>query len=170
MLTRPSLTASVHEPGNTLPLECLWELMRDQFPGSKCDFQNAITQRFKDLIIDTVLSVKKQMICPKKQNVFELFGYDFLIDEDLRTWLIECNNNPYFGIANDYIKQLLPKMIDDMLELMVDPVFKPTTFVRNGENDFQLIYCEQGSTFSPQPLNVRSSFVANIYPIPELTQ
>ena len=25
---------------------------------------------------------------------FELFGYDFLIDEDFRVWLIEVNTNP----------------------------------------------------------------------------
>jgi hypothetical protein len=66
------------------------------------------------------------MVNTRRQNIFELFGYDFLIDEDLRTWLIECNNNPYFGIANDYIKRILPKMIDDMLEITVDSVFRPT--------------------------------------------
>lgn len=66
------------------------------------------------------------MINTKRQNNFELFGFDFLIDEDLRTWLIECNNNPYFGIINEYIKKILPKMIDDMIEIVVDPIFKPT--------------------------------------------
>jgi hypothetical protein len=100
----------------------------------------------KDLIVDTFLSAKKQMVCVKKQIIFELFGYDFMIDEDLRTWLIECNNNPYFGIANDYIKDLLPRMIDDMLELMVDPIFKPSSaYKANDKNDFELIYCETGS-------------------------
>lgn len=43
----------------------------------------------KDLIIDTILSVKKTMITIKRYNNFEFFGYDFLIDEDLRVWLIE---------------------------------------------------------------------------------
>lgn len=48
-------------------------------------------QRIKDLIIDTILSVKKTMIQNKKEFYFEFFGYDFLIDEDLRTWLIEVS-------------------------------------------------------------------------------
>ncbi len=34
-------------------------------------------------------------------------------------------------------------MIDHMLELMVDPYFKPSTYNKiEGENDFELIYCE----------------------------
>lgn len=37
------------------------------------------------------------MVPSKRKNAFELFGYDFLIDEDLRTWLIEVNTNPYLG-------------------------------------------------------------------------
>lgn len=81
------------------------------------------------------------MITNKKQTSFELFGYDFLIDEDLRTWLIEVNTNPYFGIPNDYIKVLLPQMIDHMLEIVVDPLFPPHTY-QKGENNFELIYCE----------------------------
>ena len=46
--------------------------------------------------------------------MFELFGYDFLVDEDFRLWLIEVNTNPYLGMPNTFIEQLLPKMIDDM--------------------------------------------------------
>jgi hypothetical protein len=55
--------------------------------------------------------------------VFEFLGYDFLIDEDFRLWLIEVNTNPYLGIPNTFIGNLrtlhpignlLPKMMDDM--------------------------------------------------------
>ncbi len=28
-------------------------------------------------------------------------GYDFMIDEDFRVWLIEVNTNPYFGVVNN---------------------------------------------------------------------
>jgi len=35
-------------------------------------------------------------------------GYDFMIDEDFRVWLIEVNENPYLGEPNVFIKKLLP--------------------------------------------------------------
>ena len=35
---------------------------------------------------------------------FEFFGYDFMIDEDFRIWLIEVNTNPYLGLSNLFLK------------------------------------------------------------------
>jgi D-alanine-D-alanine ligase-like ATP-grasp enzyme len=43
----------------------------------------------------TQLNPNKREIC------FELMGFDFLIDDDFRVWLIEVNTNPYFGVLND---------------------------------------------------------------------
>lgn len=57
--------------------------------------------------------------------MFELFGYDFLIDEDFRLWMIEINTNPYFGVPNNYIADLLPKLMDDLLDIVVDPIYTP---------------------------------------------
>jgi hypothetical protein len=48
-----------------------------------------------------------------------------LIDEDFRLWLIEVNTNPYFGVPNVYIADLLPKMMDDLLDIVVDPIYPP---------------------------------------------
>jgi hypothetical protein len=96
--------------------------------------------------------------------VFELFGYDFLIDEDFRLWLIEVNTNPYFGIANEYIAELLPKMVDDMFKLTVDLVCPPRV-VEQRENGFELLYNED----PVNPVNKRRSFSYDlVYPVPEL--
>ena len=51
----------------------------------------------KDIVIDVFLSVITQVNPNKRKNNFELFGFDFMIDEDFRVWLIEVNSNPYLG-------------------------------------------------------------------------
>ncbi len=66
------------------------------------------------------MSVRTDLNPDKKENLFELYGYDFLVDEDFRTWLIEINTNPYLGIPNTFIENLLPKMLDDMLSIVID--------------------------------------------------
>lgn len=80
----------------------------------------------------------------KRKHCFELFGYDFLIDEDFRVWLIEVNTNPYFGVPNEYIADLLPKMIDDMTKIVVDPIYPPKASFGDStrENLFELLYSE----------------------------
>jgi hypothetical protein len=60
-----------------------------------------------------------------RKNHFELFGYDFLIDEDFRTWLVEVNSNPYIGTPCKYMKDLVPKMLDEAFNKVLDPYFPP---------------------------------------------
>lgn len=36
--------------------------------------------RMKDMIIDSCLSVKKNLNPQKRKDVFELLGYDFMVD------------------------------------------------------------------------------------------
>jgi hypothetical protein len=49
-----------------------------------------------------------------------------MIDEDFRVWLIEINTNPYIGTPNEYIKNLVPNMIDEMLNIVLDPIYPPS--------------------------------------------
>ena len=56
--------------------------------------------RIKDIVIDTILSAKNTLNPNNISPCFEFFGYDFMIDEDMRVWLIEVNTNPYLGLTN----------------------------------------------------------------------
>ena len=104
-----------------------------------------------------------------RKNVFELFGFDFLLDEDFRTWLIEVNVNPYLGSPNNYMKRLVPNMINDLLKICIDPKMKPKNELdQERDNNFELIYQEASSKNGPG-LNLRRPFDLDIcYPIPSL--
>lgn len=65
-----------------------------------------------------------------------------MIDEDFRVYLIEVNTNPYLGIPNDYIRGLLPKMLNDMMSITIDSLFTPELKISNQENGFELIYSQ----------------------------
>jgi len=103
-----------------------------------------------------------------RKNVFELFGFDFMIDEDLRVWLIEVNTNPYLGTPSAHMRNLMPELIDDMLALVVDPILEPKLRPRaDKENGFNLLYrkeSEEGPAF-----NKRRPYTLDLcYPVPEL--
>jgi D-alanine-D-alanine ligase-like ATP-grasp enzyme len=48
----------------------------------------------KNHIITTIQAVKKNFALKEYKYCFELFGYDFIVDSTLATWLIEVNTNP----------------------------------------------------------------------------
>jgi len=74
----------------------------------------------KSLIVRSILATKKVIDPNRRRNCFELFGYDFIIDEDFNTWLIEVNTNPCIEESSSILKVYLPRMINDMLKLSVD--------------------------------------------------
>ena len=73
----------------------------------------------------------------KRKHCFELFGYDFIIDEDLNTWMIEVNTNPCLEESSSILQMYLPRLVEDMLSLSVDALFKQFKgdLEANGEGD-----------------------------------
>lgn len=59
-------------------------------------FNNNILPKFKQYVIHTLKSVKEMV--SKRKNTFEIFGFDFMIDENYHPWIIEINSSP----AMDY--------------------------------------------------------------------
>jgi D-alanine-D-alanine ligase-like ATP-grasp enzyme len=82
-----------------------------------------LVEKIKCLIVKSCLATRKIIDPNKRRNCFELFGYDFIIDEDLNVWLIEVNTNPCIEESSTILKILLPRMIDDMLKITVDSFF-----------------------------------------------
>ena len=52
----------------------------------------------------------------KLDNTFELFGMDYMIDEDFKVYLIEVNTNPCLELSSTLLARLIPNMIDDVLK------------------------------------------------------
>lgn len=80
----------------------------------------------KQLIQLTFQAIKKSFLLKEYKYCFELFGYDFIIDDLLNVWLIEVNTNPCLEESSDLLKQLMPRMINDAFKLTIDQV--PITY------------------------------------------
>lgn len=65
---------------------------------------------------------------------FELFGFDFMIDcksNGYRPILIEINSNPCLALSSVVSWELLPKMLDDLMDLTIDKFFPPPRAYRD---------------------------------------
>ena len=52
------------------------------------------------------------------QNLFELYGMDILIDENMDAWLIEINLSPSLGAVGYYEERLKSKLFTDMFNIL----------------------------------------------------
>eukprot|EP00826_Nyctotherus_ovalis_P019048 TRINITY_DN15807_c0_g1_i3.p1 TRINITY_DN15807_c0_g1~~TRINITY_DN15807_c0_g1_i3.p1 ORF type:complete len:359 (-),score=72.13 TRINITY_DN15807_c0_g1_i3:136-1167(-) len=155
---------SLHEVGNTISFEIFQNYLNEVYAGLGVDVERHLVGRMKDLMIDSFLSVREFLNPRKRKNSFELLGFDFLIDEDFRVWLIEVNINPYLGIPNKFIEGLLPKMLNDMCELVLDSHFKPVNEIPKWDikSQFELLYS------SKQKVNQRREFGCGLYPLKKM--
>jgi hypothetical protein len=72
----------------------------------------------------TLRCVESQKLNPnQRKNTFEIMGYDFMIDEYMKPWLIEVNTNPCLEETSKLLKKILPRMLDDTFKITLDPAF-----------------------------------------------
>jgi hypothetical protein len=90
------------------------------------DYDMHIRPKLKQIIcIMSACLIEKFTTFHSKKKNFEIFGLDFMIDQDLDVWLIEANTNPALSTGNSYLDQLIPRMLDDALKLTLDKLFQP---------------------------------------------
>ncbi len=49
----------------------------------------------------------------RKVGYFGIYGYDFMIDEDMKVWLIEINVNPAITCNTDVLIKAIPPAIEE---------------------------------------------------------
>lgn len=49
----------------------------------------------------------------------EIFGYDFILDQDFNLWLIEVNTNPCIEESSPLLGMLLPRMIGKLINFNI---------------------------------------------------
>ena len=83
-----------------------------------------IFSHIEDVIIKTIISVEHvinnavDMFVPyKNTNCFELFGFDILIDNDLKAWLLEVNLTPALSCDSPLDQKVKSNCIADLLSM-----------------------------------------------------
>lgn len=52
----------------------------------------------------------------RRKNNFEVFGLDFMIDEQLNVWLIEVNTNPCLEMSCPILMKIIPTLIENTFQ------------------------------------------------------
>lgn len=117
------------------------------------DFTDSVLPKIKQIISLTIKSTAKSLLESQKNFTFEVLGYDFILDSQLKPWLLEANTNPCLEISSSHLARIIPNMLDNALQISIDSIFqtislKPETQILP-ENRFELVYHSQ------HPLNFK---------------
>ena len=79
------------------------------------------------------------MFDQRRGQQFELFGYDIMVDSDLRCWLIEINSSPAMDYSSAVTERLVKMVCEDTIKVVVDHHFAPHH--KKGKIDTGLYEC-----------------------------
>ena len=120
-LQKKSLKFEQYEYGNEMSYSDFKSFMKEEnIPLENFD---KMIEQMKFLVKISFKSVGSKLLRITPVLCFEIFGYDFILDNDFRPWILEINNNPGLGISSPVIEKLVPRMIDDALRLTIDKIF-----------------------------------------------
>ena len=112
-----------YEKGNEVPFYEFQNYINEKYPDKNYNIKTDLIKQLKEIIELTMYSAKEKINKNNKDYQFEIFGYDFMLDEDFNSFLIEINTNPGLEESSPWIKIIVPRMLDDALRLTLDQLF-----------------------------------------------
>ncbi|KAL3133904.1 hypothetical protein ABBQ32_008359 [Trebouxia sp. C0010 RCD-2024] len=85
----------------------------------------------KSVIVGSLKACQNVMI--NDRHCFELYGYDIIIDRDLKPWLIEVNASPSLSATTQSDRLLKCKVIHDTFQLVTPPDWDPAAVITPGQ-------------------------------------
>ena len=82
------------------------------------EYREKVEKKIIEIMRLVFVTVKDKL--DKKYGCFELFGFDMLIDDELNPRLIEINTNPALFTDTTTQKELLPKLVDDIITMALE--------------------------------------------------
>lgn len=91
--------------------------------GSPVNFQSEVLPKIIDLIKDTMFATFTKLDPSHIVHSFEIYGYDFMLDAELKPWLIEVNTNPCLELSAGTLARVIPQMLENAFQIAIDPYF-----------------------------------------------
>lgn len=114
-----------YEPTNELFYPAFDAELNARFPQAAARAGGSVLHgllipQMKRMVVQTLLAARGNLrVATDYYSAFQLLGYDFLIDDELRAWLCEINASP--AVADE----LLAGLVDALIQSAVDPYCPP---------------------------------------------
>jgi len=86
--------------------------------GGRDVFQEVIWPQITKYVTCSLESV--QDMVESRKNSFEFLGYDFMVDDNLKVWLIEVNSSPSMDHSTKVTERLVKLVLNDLPKVILD--------------------------------------------------
>ena len=130
--------------------------------GKEKDLEK-IWKQIEDIVIKTMINVtevnSRDLSGNKNNNVFELYGFDILVDEKFKVWLLEVNVNPSLHCNSPLDLSIKTELIVDLFNLIGIVPFNHN----NNEEVYNLSRKKNSKSFSENKLPKINQNLKNNY-------
>lgn len=110
-----------YEKGNKISYEDLAQYMTKL--NKKYNFMEIVYPKMKVILhitqkiaIDVIKASANNLDPERRANNFEIFGLDFMFDEQLNVFLLEVNTNPCLEISCPFLSKMMPTLIENTFQ------------------------------------------------------
>ncbi|NWX12564.1 TTLL4 polyglutamylase, partial [Aegotheles bennettii] len=146
--------------GHKWSLKALWSYLTQKGVNSK-----AIWEKIKDIVIKTIIASEPYVNSLVKMYVrqpyccHELFGFDIMLDENLKPWILEVNISPSLHSSSPLDVSIKGQMIRDLLNL-AGFILPNTDSVASRPQTRSSSTCSLGSALKEKPKPASEHFIA----------
>lgn len=82
---------------------------------------NDLTKKMRNIMLQVVQSIRFKI--QRKIGYFGIYGYDFMIDDNMKVWLIEVNVNPAITTNTEVLLTAIPPVIEEGISKLSNSKF-----------------------------------------------
>lgn len=110
----------------------------EMMTGQRSYWEEELIPQLRTCIVQTLQAVQPNII--QRSESFEVYGFDFLIGEDLKPWLLEVNLSPACESRTAWMSEMLERMASRLVEVLQ----QGDAFTSDGRAPDWHLICDEG--------------------------
>lgn len=140
-----------------MPLDDLDDILAEQGVADAADKKRKILDDIGRITAESFDAYKGEFsVFQPLPNCFEVYGVDFMVDEDFNVWLLEFNPGPDFKQTGSRLNGVIRDLMADTLNIVTDHFFTDgsNTSQQPALGDYKKVYDQEWGFRSKEPASM----------------